>query len=925
MPFNPDLSTIQEATFSNSEYFDSASSSPIKSVASEINQNLKKSILSGLNSIRRLQNNPLYEEDSTIIEDESFFDEQDDVRHSCADFTGEQMDHCKPLEQNIRYDEIPLIVEPHINKIMSAKTNPGHQIDEIKVGGNGTYNFEISEPLEQPRNTVQSTKTTVKRQFLKRGQGKNCLQKFPNEQNLKNTMKPKLKPINSKISKISKVPNVKPKSSNHQKSGKENKMPKSSVPKPSKNILNSKTINRVTSNSLYDQEPEDSFNVSIQNEKQANEQLQSKETQEQNEFFMLEKMLEANSKLSLTQFENVLNDSNKSNQSNTSTLSNNSVIENYHKGISIEQNENDRNFYFNPNKYEETDSLIDKNGINENLESPVMKRKTASIQPSRMNLMFDDIAPLATSESSNQSSISNSPRRINAVRELEFSDSTPWKDEDDDINDDMNHVTPEGPSFSTPYRDPYPDSEPSKLMSSIFKNQFDQSKKKENKKVSELENERLELQKLKDEIQKQKDNLKREADRFKRENLSLEKLRQERARELEILKLEKTKTEKENKKRTNELDIWEKEITNKLKEYRKLEHFHRESEKSGMIRRKDFDELKIISAQREKDLKDKFDRVTATNNRLKANNERLQSELSELKEDNRLLTEKMNAVLRDSKRREGNTWREINRIVDKVTEPEIKKEVENLIEQPKKSITKSAPSTSKRSISPDSSLAITMRSSTSISRNSSVFAPGSGADIPAGIIETIQGDNFVTHRYASGKLVTKYDSGTIKEKSADSKTEITRYINGDVQQHLPDGKVVYFYGSNGATSTKFSDGIEILEFPTGQKEINHLDGRKEIQFPDGLKEVTYKNGKRETFYPNGSRKVLQPNGDEIIYFKDGQKEIRTKEYRRRELPDGTTKTIFNDTNLTETRYSSGRIRIKDASGKIIVDRKSENS
>ena len=65
-----------------------------------------------------------------------------------------------------------------------------------------------------------------------------------------------------------------------------------------------------------------------------------------------------------------------------------------------------------------------------------------------------------------------------------------------------------------------------------------------------------------------------------------------------------------------------------------------------MIRRKDFDELKITSAQREKDLKDKFDRVTATNSRLKANNERLQSELSELKKDNQLLTEKMNAVLR---------------------------------------------------------------------------------------------------------------------------------------------------------------------------------------------------------------------------------------------------------------------------------------
>ena len=45
-------------------------------------------------------------------------------------------------------------------------------------------------------------------------------------------------------------------------------------------------------------------------------------------------------------------------------------------------------------------------------------------------------------------------------------------------------------------------------------------------------------------------------------------------------------------------------------------------------------------------------------------------------------------LFRDSKRREGNTWREINRIVDRVTEPEPKKEIENRIEQPKKSITK---------------------------------------------------------------------------------------------------------------------------------------------------------------------------------------------------------------------------------------------
>ena len=278
MPFNPDLSTIQEATFSNSEYFDSASSSPIKSVASEINQNLKKSILSGLNSLRRLQSNPLYEEDSTIIEDESFFDEKDDVRRS-ENYVGEQVPviDCELPKQNgeFQYDEVPLLVEPSVKEIVVSNKNPGNQIDEMKVGGKGTYTFDV-EPTEQPRNTVQSTKNIKKRPFLKRGQGKNCLQKFPSETNAKTATKPKLKPVNSKVSQNSKVGNVRPKSSNNQKMGKENKMPKSSVPKPSKNILNSKTINRVTSSSMYDQEPEDSFNVSIQNEKQVNEQLQSK-------------------------------------------------------------------------------------------------------------------------------------------------------------------------------------------------------------------------------------------------------------------------------------------------------------------------------------------------------------------------------------------------------------------------------------------------------------------------------------------------------------------------------------------------------------------------------------------------------------------------------------------------------------------------
>ena len=104
-----------------------------------------------------------------------------------------------------------------------------------------------------------------------------------------------------------------------------------------------------------------------------------------------------------------------------------------------------------------------------------------------------------------------------------------------------------------------------------------------------------------------------------------------------------------------------------------------------------------------------------------------------------------------------------------------------------------------------------------------------------------------------------------------------------------------------------------------------MDGRNEIFYPDGFREVKYPCGKQETFFQNGVRKVTQTNGDEVVFFKDGQKETRTKEYRRREMPDGTTKTIFSDTNFTETRYASGRVRIKDGSDNLIVDRKPENT
>lgn len=53
-------------------------------------------------------------------------------------------------------------------------------------------------------------------------------------------------------------------------------------------------------------------------------------------------------------------------------------------------------------------------------------------------------------------------------------------------------------------------------------------------------------------------------------------------------------------------------------------------------------------------------------------------------------------------------------------------------------------------------------------------------------------------------------------------------------------------------------------------------------------------------------------------FSNGQKEIHTARFKRREFPDGTTKTVYCN-GCQETKYASGRIRVKDETGTVILD------
>ncbi len=62
------------------------------------------------------------------------------------------------------------------------------------------------------------------------------------------------------------------------------------------------------------------------------------------------------------------------------------------------------------------------------------------------------------------------------------------------------------------------------------------------------------------------------------------------------------------------------------------------------------------------------------------------------------------------------------------------------------------------------------------------------------------------------------------------------------------------------------------------------------------------------------------DGSKVIQFNTGQQEIHTADFKRREYPDGTVKTVYSD-GRQETQYPTGRVRLKDAQGHVIMDTK----
>ncbi|XP_052589088.1 centromere protein J isoform X2 [Peromyscus californicus insignis] len=189
--------------------------------------------------------------------------------------------------------------------------------------------------------------------------------------------------------------------------------------------------------------------------------------------------------------------------------------------------------------------------------------------------------------------------------------------------------------------------------------------------------------------------------------------------------------------------------------------------------------------------------------------------------------------------------------------------------------------------------------------------------------EEIQGeinhpDGKVEMVYKNGCRVILFPNGTRKEVSADGKSITVTFFNGDVKQVMPDERVVYYYAAAQTTHTTYPEGLEVLHFSSGQIEKHFPDGRKEITFPDQTIKNLFADGQEESIFPDGTIVRVQRDGNKIIEFNNGQRELHTAQFKRREYPDGTVKTVYANGHQ-ETKYTSGRVRVKDKDGNVLMD------
>ncbi|XP_025091512.1 centromere protein J-like isoform X1 [Pomacea canaliculata] len=467
--------------------------------------------------------------------------------------------------------------------------------------------------------------------------------------------------------------------------------------------------------------------------------------------------------------------------------------------------------------------------------------------------------------------------------------------------------------------------------------------------------------------------LEAEIERFRNENAALEKLRREREEGLGKLKEEITRFDREKTEELKRLEEFKIQETKKLKQERKLFETYQKQVRAmpDKKEREEIDMLRTQLAELQEELKRKDGRWTSNVTRLKARISELETENTELREEIKILERRRlqwvqtqgakNTQVPPPKPQGSSTPTDMDKgtLVNGNHTPDVSTAQSF---KPKGHITTSQPTTSlplevvangtgyagKTTFVPvtqnsggesvpraqpatpsmiegvsSSSMTGHQGESTGIlARQGSLQIPAERPGVDKGnrqYEEKQYPDGKVEHVYSNGSREVLFSNGTRKEISSDGQYIVVSFFNGDIKQIFPDQRVVYYYAEAQTTHTTYPDKLEVLQFPNNQTEKHYPDGTKEIIFPDQTVKYLFPNGTEESIFQDGTIMRIDKNGERILEFPNGQREIHTQHYKRREYPDGTVKTLHND-GRQETRYSTGRLRLKDKDGNILVDK-----
>ncbi|XP_064297295.1 centromere protein J isoform X2 [Phalacrocorax carbo] len=440
--------------------------------------------------------------------------------------------------------------------------------------------------------------------------------------------------------------------------------------------------------------------------------------------------------------------------------------------------------------------------------------------------------------------------------------------------------------------------------------------------------------------------LEAEIERFRAENTTLTKLREEREHALASIRKEITDFQQQKARELAEIEEYKKKEMKKLQKERKVFEKYT-TEAKAIPDKKERDEIQALKqqiAELQEDLKRKEGKWSTTHRRLKDQIEALVNENMELKEEVKIMErfrleawKKVEAA--GSKKKIENAGMTLKRAESCLSNRGPKSQTASLLLPVQKCSKINGKSYSqakgKLSRTPasapanDRSDSETMMATEDSSRTFMDISPNEGHVSSSGPAytdseeiqrETAYPDGKVEKVLKNGCHLIFFPNGTWKKVDSDGKTITITFFNGDVKQVMPDQTVIYYYADAKTTHTTYSDGLEVLHFPNGQIEKHYPDGKKEITFPDQTIKNLFTDGQEESIFPDGTIVRIQRDGSKTIEFNNGQRELHTSQFKRREYPDGTVKTVYLN-GQQETKYVSGRVRVKDKDGNIIMDTK----